>query len=1298
MLTKDIYGNTLTNAFVTKTTSASQKLKPRVIVNWLESKNLENLTASVDVNNQHASTEDGELGSYFQPKQLVNGYERQSFTWAVVGAKDKDGIVIKANGHWYCMPPDTSDDYEFGWWSGSTSTTNTESTYGGYEFTNNPTVTLDFTSRACNLIRVITSEYSGQVHTYRLTVRSSDSGVPNPLYTEVITIPSDNYLYEHYLPPSVGHTTINRVELEIISTRNPEDYARIHEVNVIYQTDISDDILDLSTDFTRDLHSTELPIGGSGAASVSFTIDNTDKSYSIFNSSSTYGQYMKKNVKVESTVGWQTVKSESLFIEKEIRSAFSDTDTVLSLSNTDDLPEISYVGDRYVMIIDPDNYTREYVLVSSVDDTYTVSVIQRGYNNTIARNHAVGTKVVFETYEYPKAVATYVDEWSSETDGMTVGASCLDWTKFATERIITNGFFLKDATVADAVKNLLMQANFPQADIHYLNTFKKSAREKGAVIHMNFSDTVSDRSGTSLPVKNGMRARFLSMPEGRFNKVKDITLDSLDKQLSELEKALGEVAYVASDYTVNTVDINYDANNALDLVDFSFVDSTGTTVSDYYNMVFDGYYTPPDSGSQYLAVGIAHGGVRVYLENTLIIDSWITHPVGAGVYADVVSDEINLVAGKPYKIRIECYHTISTNNSDDFSVYLQYAIGSDPLAVVPIENVYTMAAADKIGSKETPYTVGSQDRNNNRNNGVYLGEVEVNQAGGISSSDENRSVRFTSDTYMRLPYDISWDLNNSSSENYTGVWSIELYVKPTSSGFSGDYAYISMFDSASPTGGFEFFNSSSGHGFQIESSSGIESVNASGALASGEWSHIIVTYDGENLNYYHNGDLIQETELVGTISSWSNLDLTFGGRNAYYSIGTGEVAPTDLKDFFCDQFVLYNKALTATEVSDRYTETQMQPLTTYPFLYGNEASAKDIIEEVSLADLGRFYIDENGIAQYEHFYAFFEPTIDQHANTQVTISEDSNIISADYAVQLQANKVVVKIAGLSSNLVGVQPLWRADDPTTLAVVNLESNVTANATSITVDSTEDPPFFKGGYLVIDSEIIKYTSKTANSFDNLERGLFGTEAVTHTANTAVREARYWDLKYDKAPAFEVKDPFVTGIRFESPAQIDILKWNPQHYGAELIISANANVDKGTFVFAEGTDPLTEKVSFTAVAGTPVLLTEQGSQIKEQVADLSDNIRLYGLKEIVIENPFITDFNHGQKIADFIISKMSEPAPILNVQTLLTPRVMVGDKITISDLDAFDIIDGDYWVISKSVQYSSSPGQSMVLRKVV
>jgi hypothetical protein len=389
--------------------------------------------------------------------------------------------------------------------------------------------------------------------------------------------------------------------------------------------------------------------------------------------------------------------------------------------------------------------------------------------------------------------------------------------------------------------------------------------------------------------------------------------------------------------------------------------------------------------------------------------------------------------------------------------------------------------------------------------------------------------------------------------------------------------------------------------------------------------------------------------------------------------------------------------MSASEIADRYTEAVMQPLTIYPFLYGNEASIREIADQITLADLGRLYLDEENKARYEHFYRFFESSIDQHANTQVSINDDNHIISADYNVQLQANRVVVKIAGLSSNLVGVQGLWRAEDPTTLAVVNLEESLTDSDVSMYVSTTTNPPFFKTGYLVIDDEIIKYTNKTPNSFLTLERGQFGTTAAAHTANTAVREARYWDLTYDKAPAYQVKNPFITGIRFEEPDRIDILKWVAGNYGAELIIAANATVDKNTVVFAEGTNPLTQKVAFTSVAGIPVVLTEQSSQIKEQVAELEDNIRLYGLKEVVIENIFITDFDHGQKIANFIIEKMGDPVPILTISTVPTPQVKVGDRIRITELDAFDIINGDYWVLSRDYTFSTSPSQTMMLRKV-
>jgi hypothetical protein len=50
------------------------------------------------------------------------------------------------------------------------------------------------------------------------------------------------------------------------------------------------------------------------------------------------------------------------------------------------------------------------------------------------------------------------------------------------------------------------------------------------------------------------------------------------------------------------------------------------------------------------------------------------------------------------------------------------------------------------------------------------------------------------------------------------------------------------------------------------------------------------------------------------------------------------------------------------------------------------------------------------------------------------------------------------------------------------------------------------------------------------------------------------------------------------------------------------------------------------------------------------------------------------------------------------LPNPRIQLGDRIKISSMDSFDIINGEYWVISTDCVFSDSPSQSIVVRKVV
>ena len=62
------------------------------------------------------------------------------------------------------------------------------------------------------------------------------------------------------------------------------------------------------------------------------------------------------------------------------------------------------------------------------------------------------------------------------------------------------------------------------------------------------------------------------------------------------------------------------------------------------------------------------------------------------------------------------------------------------------------------------------------------------------------------------------------------------------------------------------------------------------------------------------------------------------------------------------------------------------------------------------------------------------------------------------------------------------------------------------------------------------------------------------------------------------------------------------------------------------------------------------------------------------------------------------MSEPVPIITLNILPNPRIQLGDRIKISSMDSFDIINGEYWVISTECGFSDSPSQSITVRKVV
>lgn len=1412
MLTKDIYGKTLSTSFNTAINAYAQKVKPRVRIQWLDSRHVDNLTVTTNSANVAG---DRSSSYYFSPQNSMSGNDRQGFTWAVCDSKDVDGKVITADGTWYAMPTNLDDYYKFGWWSTGKSQSSESVTYNGYGFVTEPYVEYTFTQRKVNRIRVATSEYNGRIKDYTLYVYNSTLTL---ILQEDGTMPDDSYFVDHWVSEALATQNVYRIKVVVHSTENPEDNARIQEVSPIYETDLTEYVISHSIERTRDLHETSLPIAGTGTSSASITLDNTNKEFNMFNSGSQFGPYMKKDLKITIANGWRIKKTDDVISTTHLLSSISDTDTTIMVKDGDIFPD-GGSGNSFVIILSPNTQNEEYVLVSSKSGTRQLTVESRGYGNTVAKSHAANAQVTFDPYEYVHAGTFYVDEWTGSSS-MQVSIKANDWSKFLTEKQITKGFFLQTTTAGDAIENLLMMGNYPKADYKQLVRYIDEPKRIGAIAQYSFNEPTIDRSLNAVVPSTGLRARFWGIPNGKEYLVKDIVADAMDKQLSDMDKALGLKAFISPDYVALSKNLITAGNegSCVALDDYQFTSFAGDVNDVYYNGVIDGFYIPSESGVQELFMKVKNGGVRVFLDENLIINEWFNH---VGELTDVsssISQNLDLDAGVPYKIRIEFYHpfntyvyptsgeivaaglpaslypsspapltagnitltnrplvenedgTISTLKSisfndgvneviiptvingkivDDatarnyyrttgfhlgkfasgaianattyatllhdnqeswieliqtskFSLEFWRSIGGSD-EIVPATDCATIVAFDAIGSRNASPLISNKNANHHRNDAIYVGTLALAQASGLVSEPENKAVDLKGTGYIRIPYHDSLDLANQHASNYTAEWTIELYAKFPSV-FSGSGEYLNNWIDGASTSGFQFFNNSSSHGFSVVKTNGtVKTVSSSIALSTTEYSHIVVTHKDGVISYFVNGQYINQVTGVGTMAHWVN-DITIGGRGAYYeeyvneSTPYGEICNSTLRSFIIDEFAMYNTALSSDQITDRYIATKIQPLTVFPFLYGNDNSIREIIDTISLADFGRMYIEETDNARYDHFNRFFESSIDQHANVQASISGDTHISSADFSVQLQVNKVTVNIAGLTSILQGRQGLWNAEDPTTLGVVTLAANTTSSSASITVDTTDNPPFPKNGYLKIDNEIVKYTSITSNTFNGLERAQFDTVAASHTSGAKVREVKYYDIKYDKAPAFDIQSPFISAIRYEDPDLVEIHRFLPTAYGAELIMVASNSVEPNSFVYLQGTNPLTGEVQLTSIAGTPILTTEQASQVKTQSGTLSSDIRKYGLKEIVIDNPYITDAAHATKIANFMISKLAEPVPIININAMAMPKLQLGDKIRITSINSLDIINSDYWVVSHNMSVGDSLDHSITLRKVV
>jgi hypothetical protein len=1313
MLTKNTYGVNLSNYFNNAIEAEAQNVKPKITIDLLDSRHmtLENVLISgeelVSITNTdaHTVTSEGSIGYYCTEQQMINGYERESFTWAVTDALDKNGKIITADGSWHCMPTslDTDSkldgDYEYGWWS------KTRSQANGV-FASSPVVTFAFEERKVNKIRVTTSEYYGQVKSFRIKVKNA---ALVDILDQTVTLTGDEYYKDIYLNSNnaiASSFLAKRIEITIISTKNGLDYGRIHEISPIYEVDITDFVIDYSISRARDIHESNLPIGGTSSPKLTLKIDNTGKDWNILNNSSTYGKYMKKDLKINVSTGWRIKKTNDVISNTVLRSNMSNVASSFTVDNSDIFPT-GGVNNNFIITINPNKENREVILCNAVTSTNTVSVTERGVGQTDANTHAAGSVVTFDPYEYVSMGEFYVDEWSSSSSDMTVSVSASDFTKYLTEKNLTNGFLLESKTVSEAVSNLLSRRNFPKRSFKQVLPYSRGISQLGGVARYSFSEDAIDKNGSLADLNPGLRVRLWAMKDGKQLEYQTIKNNVLEKNISVEERIKGLNAYTAPDLTENSRNISSPRTvgpplipsvNALNLVNYTFQSNLDSaTYTKYFNGVIDGYYFSTTLSLQSLVLDISNGGGRIYLDDLLIGEA-----KGENQSVSITSISMNLTPGVPYRLRIEFFHGFGDSN---FSMSLHSLVGATK-ALIPASQFRSVVARDGLGSRNltgvvpTGYSINDISENHHQNDAFIHANAALDYSGQIVSDDNNKGILLIDDAYIRIPTHTSIAIKE---EDFT----IELLAKFNDGHFDiGDGEYLSSWANSNPTNGFEFYyNNVSSHGFKIKTTGPTTNtafVSDTTDLLQSEFYHISVTYkvSTKTLSYYINGEL-KDTDTVNGEISTNIFDTTIGGRGSRFS--TQEIAPSIARQFIIDEYAIYKKCLTPEEILDRYISSQVEYVAVFPYLYSEQANLRGAIDEITLADLGRFYIDEEGYGRYEHYNRFFEPSINQHAVKQYDFSDTTNILDSSFDVQLQTNKVVVKISTVSKLSIGSEILWSADDGVSLGVVKLMDSIDDTDTSLRVSTTTNPVFANVGYLAFtqnsSTEIVRYNSKSDKNFLNLERGKFGTPILSSVAaNTKIREARYYEVSYDKKPAVTVLSPIATGIIDDEPNTIDILKFESNPYTARVIVCASENVGYDTHVYLQGEDPRSNIVSSFAIYGIPVISSENTAQVTEKKETLSDNVRKYGLKELTIESPYITSEDHAQKIAQFIIDKVSDPVPIITVNTMCVPKIQLGDRIRITSLDAFDITNQEYWVISQEFSYGESLSQSLTLRKVV
>jgi len=540
----------------------------------------------------------------------------------------------------------------------------------------------------------------------------------------------------------------------------------------------------------------------------------------------------------------------------------------------------------------------------------------------------------------------------------------------------------------------------------------------------------------------------------------------------------------------------------------------------------------------------------------------------------------------------------------------------------------------------------------------------------------------------------------------TQSFSAEMWFKPTSVSTQQYLLVHENIGVAAATGTWRIYLDADGRiKFNATGLTFTPSVTQS-VISNNVWHHVVAifTFSGAttSVTIYLNGSPYVVYTATGTLTTASVKTI----------IGAQGSSTLNSFNGFISNVAIYNRILTTVQIGLHYERGR----SLYQYVFPNLAVSSDSfwaeMLKIATADIGMFFFDENNNFTYEHGRSYDDSIDSQHAVVQYEIndgdfasaSSNKSIVSGSQNIDLQVNKIIVKVYSALSVSARTTGIWAAESGTSLAVCKLNSSLSSNATdvislSLTLNPAGiyEPLWPDSGIVKIDNEFIKYSKTAGSSLLSLERGYWGSTPQPHAAGAVVKEAREFNLEWSSQPVFFVSYPFITGVIYDKTLVASNWRFNGVNGYIRLYPSDNV-VPSNKYVVVEGNNPVTKLDNYFHVAGYVIENKEKNKQnIIEVSEDYKDNIRRYGEKVLEIDNPLIQDAAYAKDLAQFLLKKYSNPVPVIDIKTLGLPHLQLGDRIKINLLQRLSIDNGEYWVMSISQSYNGGIEQSMTLRKV-